>query len=117
SLNEEINRVKLYLFEGNERPDDKRVTGNDRINLRSYLDVLQNYQTAINEVSEDLDWDRSEDAPLLARAEYVKFTGEKNPFNFQMKSDITIAYDQDNSDDKGTSREEFLELESRRETL
>src|SRR5699024_2781878 len=59
SLNEEINHVKLYLFEGNERPDDQRVTGNDRIKLRSYLDVLQNYQTAINEVSEELDWDRN----------------------------------------------------------
>lgn len=114
SLENEIAVLEQYLFAGNERPSDLQGNTVDRVALRSYLDVLKNHHTAINEVSQEMEWDRNEDDPLLARVEYAnfEFIGEsKITPNSHLESDITIDLYQDTSEDKGISREEFLEME------
>ncbi|MFD1067898.1 T7SS effector LXG polymorphic toxin [Oceanobacillus locisalsi] len=114
SLENEIVILEQYLFAGNERPSDLTGKTEDRVALRSYLDVLKNHHTAINEVSEEMDWDRNKDDPLLARIEYANFafTGDSEVTpNSHLESDITIHLHQDTSEDKGISREEFLEME------
>jgi len=114
SLEDEIILLVQYLFAGNERPGDLYGDTTDRVALRSYLDVLKNYHTAINEVKEGMDWDRNKNDPLLARVEDAtfEFEGEsKITPHSHMESDITIDLYQDTSEDKGISREEFLEVE------
>src|SRR5690625_3720183 len=112
SLEKEISRLERYLFAGNKRPDELRGDTDDRVKLRSYLDLLKNHHIAINEVREELDWDRSKNDPLLARVEYVNFEyrgGSEFTAYGHMESEITIDYHQDTGGDKGTSREDFLE--------
>lgn len=114
SLEEEIHLLEKYLFAGNERPSDLQGDTGDRVRLRSYLDILKNHRTAINEVSEEMDWNRSKGDPLLARVEYANFEirGDSQFSGYgHMESDITIDLYQDTSGNHGISREEFLDSE------
>src|SRR5699024_2487335 len=88
ALYEEIERLELYLFEGNLRPSDQQRSENDRIKLHSYLDILKNYRTAIQEVREEMEWDQSIHAPLLARIEYINFEFQDSPINGRATSEI-----------------------------
>lgn len=112
TLEEEILRLELYLFTGNEQPGDQWIDDNDRIKLNSYLDLLKNYRIAINEVREEMEWERGKEEPLLARIEYVHFDFEDSPINGRSTSDVTIDIFQNTSGDRGISREEFLKMKN-----
>src|SRR5699024_11616323 len=99
--------------------------------FRSYLDILQNHYTGINEVKREangievgkdgeikkvstgIEWeDYSKSDPLLARVEYIKLDDEEDTNNdnyYRMKSEISIDYHQEIDEDGGLTREGYLE--------
>lgn len=112
SLEDEIILLEKYLYTGNERPEELRGETIDRAKLRSYLDILKNHRIAINELSEEADWDRSMHAPLLARVEYARLKDEedtKNNKHYEMESEITIDYHQKVDEDREFTRESYVE--------
>ncbi len=114
NLEDEIMLLEKYLYTGNERPEDLPGKVEDRAKLRSYLDILKNYQVAIYEVKEkeDLDWSHhSKDDPLLARVEFIRYEpkldSKANNYG-HMESEITIDYHQDLRENGEKTREDYL---------
>src|SRR5699024_8584745 len=158
-LEKEILLLQKYLYTGNERPDNLPGNTDERAKLQSYLDILQNHYTAINEVKREangievgkdgeikkvstgIEWeDYSKSDPLLARVEYIKLDDEEDTNNdnyyrmkseisidyhqeikvnkeektknnnyYRMKSEISIDYHQEIDEDRGLTRESYLE--------
>src|SRR5699024_5744543 len=131
NLEKEILLLQKYLYTGNERPDNLPGNTDERAKLQSYLDILQNHYTAINEVKREangievgkdgeikkvstgIEWeDYSKSDPLLARVEYIKLDDEEDTNNdnyYRMKSEISIDYHQEIDEDRGLTRESYLE--------
>lgn len=115
SLEEEIILLEKYLYAGNERPMDLPGSTDDRAKLHSYLDILKNHHVAINEVKNEdgLDWSNHDrNSPLLARVENIKLKkggDTKNNNYFLLNSEISIDYHQEIDEDKGFTRESYIE--------
>lgn len=89
-LEAEILFLELYLFTGNERPDDLNGSEEDRIKLNNYLQILKNAHIDISETRKMYNWDRSKEDPLFAQVENIEFELSGNPVSGHSKSEITI---------------------------
>src|SRR5699024_2293399 len=91
ALEAEIKFLELYLFAGNERPNDLESTEEDRIKLSSYLEVLKNAHTNITKTREEYDWTRDKEDPLFARMDYIEFEFSREPINGHTKADVIVS--------------------------
>jgi len=110
ALDKEKAMIEAYLYSGNEGQRDNETTKEELDKLRTYLSVLNNYKTAIGEVKEEMEWERTagSSTPLLARVEKLDYIENKDPFTMTFETDITIMLNQYT----GFEREEFLNIEN-----
>lgn len=112
-LEAEIMFLELYLFAGNERPDDlSDGERNDRIKLENYLEVLKNTHTDVQATKELHGWDRDPDEPLYAHVEHIETNFSRNPVSGRTEAEITImAFPDKLEEDVQRTREEVAELD------
>lgn len=110
-LEGEIMFLELYLFPGNERPNDLRDgESNDRIKLENYLEVLKNAHTDIQATAEMYGWDRDSKDLLYAHVDNIETNFSHNPVSGHTESEITIMGHPGDLEDIYT-REEVAELD------
>src|SRR5699024_9819090 len=91
ALDKEKAMIEAYLYSGNEGQRDNETTKEELDKLRTYLSVLNNYKTAIGEVKEEMEWERTagSSTPLLARVEKLDYIENRGLVSMTMESDIT----------------------------
>lgn len=109
---EEIMFLELYLFKGDQRPDELTGTEEDRIKWENYLQVLKNVHMDINKVKEFHNWERSKDDPLYAHLDFIETEFSRNPVSGHTQSEIRIMFFPDNFDEL-LSKDELFSLDDR----
>lgn len=111
-LEAEIMFLELYLFKGDQRPDELTGTEEDRIKWENYLQVLKNVHMDINKVKEFHNWERSKDDPLYAHLDFIETEFSRNPVSGHTQSEIRIMFFPDNFDEL-LSRDGLFSLDDR----
>jgi hypothetical protein len=113
-LEAEIMFLELYLFTGNERPTDLNGSERDRIKWSNYLQVLKNAHMDINETRKMHRWgDRSKQAPLFARVDFIETEFLDNPISVRTQSEITIMGNPGQLEEYSLSKDDIFESDRR----